>query len=323
MTFRFGTFNLFQYCSPPNSWYIKKDKFTPDNWKIKNSWIKSQIIAMNCDIIGFQEVFSIDELKLLCQELGYNYFLSVDTPKVNKKKANIFISTVLALASKYPIIGHKKVRYDISSIKRHSFKGIFSFSRVPIKAIIELPNKNKIAVYVNHFKSNRLNEFEFIFNKNTTMEEKIQKTKESLEKNYSPSLQQRLCETSSLYFDIKESKIPTIFLCDLNDKEFSLCIDALTKGKYHNQKNKDILYDAYYYFKEEIYNPHPEQKEIKRKASSYFQGYGNVLDYIFVSDDLKDKITAYKVFDEHLQKNSDGSLLQSDHAQVVCEIKID
>ncbi len=323
MKFRFGTFNLFQYCSPPNSWYLKKDKFTLDEWKSKNDWIKSQITLMNCDVIGFQELFSTNELKQLCQELGYDYFLTVDTAKVNSKKPNIFISTIVALASKYPIISHKKVRYDISSIKKHFFKGVFSFSRTPIKAIIELPNKSKIAVYVNHFKSNRLNEFEFIFNKSTSLEEKIEKTKESIKNNYSPSLQQRLCEVSSLYFDIKESKIPIIFLCDLNDKEFSLCIDALTNSKYHNNKNKSLLFDAYYYFKNEIYNPHPEQKEIKRVPTSYYQAYGNVIDYIFVSNELKDKISDYKVYDEHLQKSLDGSLLQSDHAQVVCEIEID
>lgn len=323
MNIKFATFNLFQFSAPPYSFYIKKDKFKEEEWSKKVKWIKEQLLKLDADIIGFQELFSIDELKKICKDIGYEYFLIVDTPKTDKKNQNIFITTVVALASKYPIISHKKVRYDIASIKKHSFKGTFAFSRVPIKAIIELPNRTKIAVYVNHFKSNRLNEFEFIFNKNTTLEEKIEKTKESLEKNYSPSLKQRLCETSSLYFDIKESKIPTIFLCDLNDKEFSLCIDALTNGKYHNEEDKITLYDAYYHNKEEIYNPHPEQNEIKRVPTSYYQGYGNVIDYIFVSKELKDKIISYKVYDEHLQKNPNGSLLESDHAQVLCEIKID
>jgi len=321
MNIKFTTFNLFQFTAPPYSYYIKKDKFTKEEWSQKTSWIKKQILEIEADIIGFQEVFSINELKEICLELGYNYFLTVDTPKTNKKNPNIYISTVVALASKYPIISHKKVRYDLASIKRHSFKGTFAFSRVPIKAIIELPNKTKIAVYVNHFKSNRLNEFEFIFKKESSLEEKILKTKESLEKGYSPSLQQRLCETSSLYFDIKESKIPTIFLCDLNDKEFSLCIDALTNGIYHKKNGNQILFDAYYFYKEETYNPHPEQKEIKRVPTSYYQGYGNIIDYIFVSNDLKDKITSYKVYDEHLQKNPNGSLLQSDHALVTCQIE--
>lgn len=320
MNIKFATFNLFQFVSPPNSWYIKKDKFTNEQWLEKTAWIKNQIKTLDAHIIGFQEVFSIDELKDICNNLGYKYFLTVDEPKKNKKNPNVFISTVVALASKFPIISHKKVRYDLASLKKHQFKGIFAFSRVPIKAIIELPNKEKIAVYVNHFKSNRLNEFEFIFNKNSSFEEKIEKTKESIKNGYSPALQQRLCEASSLFFDIKQSKLPTIFLCDLNDKEFSLCIDALTNEKYHNEGDDFILFDAYYFFEEDIYNPHPEQKEIKRVPTSYFQGYGNIIDYIFVSNDLKDKIISYKVLNEHLKKNQDGSLLESDHAQVLCTI---
>ena len=33
------------------------------------------------------------------------------------------------------------------------------------------------------------------------------------------------------------------------------------------------------------------------------------------------EVTSYEVLDKHLQKNQNGSLLNSDHAQVVCEIK--
>jgi hypothetical protein len=81
------------------------------------------------------------------------------------------------------------------------------------------------------------------------------------------------------------------------------------------------LHDASYEYKHEDYNPHPEAKEPVRKPTSYFLGNGNVLDYIFISDDLKDKVTNYAVLDAHLRDNKDGSLLKSDHAQVVCELR--
>lgn len=325
MNIKFATFNLFQFTAPPFSWYFKKDKFTQEQWEEKVSWIKEQIKILDADIIGFQEVFSIEELKELCKELGYEYFLSVDKPKINTKNPTIYKTTVLALASRFPIISNKNVRYDLASIKKHNFKDKFAFSRIPIKAIIELPNKIKIAVYVNHLKSNRLNEFEYIFKKDTTLKEKIKKTKVALENDFSSVLKQRLIEASSLYMEIKESKIPTIFLCDLNDKEYSMTIDALCNKAYHEESQDDeyILFDAYYHHEEEIYNPHPEQKSIERTPTSYHFSDGNVIDYIFVSNDLKDKIISYKVFDEHLKRNQNGSLLESDHAQVVCEIDID
>ncbi len=330
MKLRFATFNLFQFVEPPYSWYIKKDKFSDTQWQEKISWIKKQIIDMDCDIIGFQEVFSKEALKDLTKELGFEYFVTVQDAKLSKTNPSVYISTTVALASKYPILQTQKVKANAPSIVKHEFKGQFKFSRNPIKALIELPNKKQITVYVNHFKSNRLNEYEYIFTKNDSISEKKEKVKESLEKDYSKSLKQRLCETSSLYYDIKKTKTPIIFMCDLNDKEFSISIDALTNKAYHEKrdKNKFVLNDSYYLYDKKIYNPHPEQKEIKRAATSYYQGYGNVLDYIFVSKEFNKKnknhiakITSYEIFNKHLEHNHDGSILQSDHAQVVCEVE--
>lgn len=332
MTIRFGTFNLFQFCAPPYSFYIKKDKINSDEWQEKTTWLKKQIKKMDCDIIGFQEVFSHKELEELTKELGFKYYVNVDEPKKDEQNDNVYVSTTLALASKYPIKNTKEVKVHVPSIKKLNFQGHFKFSRKPIKALIELPNGLDITFYVNHFKSNRLNEFEYVFKKETTLKEKKSQVKEALENNYSKALKQRLAETSSLYFDMQKTKTPIVSVCDLNDKEFSLSIDALTNSLYHNEnleKEFHILFDAYYLFEKKIYNPHPEQKEIKRTPTSYYQGYGNVIDYIFVSRKFNKKskkaigkISSYEIHDEHLQQNHDGSILQSDHASVVCEVEL-
>ena len=52
----------------------------------------------------------------------------------------------------------------------------------------------------------------------------------------------------------------------------------------------------------------------------YPSKFSSQLKIIFVSKELKNSIKNHKVIDEHLQKNQNGSLKQSDHAQVVCEI---
>jgi len=328
MKLKVGTFNLFQFCAPPYSWYIKKDKFNENEWATKKQWIKKTILEMDCHIIGFQEVFSQNELEELVKELGFEYFVTVEKAK-EKKSKNIFTTTTLALASKFPIKELQDIKPHGKSILKYQYEGHFKFSRTPIKAIVELPNNLDIAVYVNHFKSNRLNEFEYIFNKDTTLNEKKQKVKEALEKNYSPALKQRLCETSSLYYDFRKTKKPIICMCDLNDKEFSLTIDVLTNNAYHQEleKNFFLLFDAYYINNEKIYNPHPEKKP-QRVPTSYYQGKGNVIDYIFVSREFNEKskkslgkVSSYKVYDNHLKDNKNGSLLQSDHAQIVCEIE--
>lgn len=330
MKIRLGTFNLFQFVEPPYSWYVKKDKFTTEQWAEKTMWIKKQIEKMDCDIIGFQEVFSKEALQKLLFDLGFKYFETVDSARVKKENEKVYISTTVALASKYPIKSLEDVEPNIASIKKHDFKGFFNFARIPLKARIVLPDDKELLVYVCHLKSNRLNEFEYIFNKDDILKHKKESVQKALKEGYSEALKQRLCEASSLFFDINKSKsTPTVLMGDLNDKEFSLTIEALTNKTYHyeSRKNNYLLQDAYNLCEKKIYNPHPEQKEIKRPATSYFAGKGYVLDYIFVSNYFnknnlhhKAEITSYEVLDEHLQKNQNGSLLESDHSTVVCEI---
>ena len=330
-TLRIGTFNLFQFVEPPYSWYEKESTFSKGRWAQKTSWIKNQIKEMNCDIIGFQEVFTADALEQITKELGFDYFITVDNAKVAQEDSEVFVTTTVALASKYPVLEVLDVPIDENCILKHNHEGVFKFSRKPIKALIELPTKKQITVYVNHFKSNRENELEYIFTKNHTLEEKKEKTKNALQENISKSLKQRLCETSSLFYDFKKVTTPIISMCDLNDKEYSLTIDALTNELYHDDKSENsyLLHDVYDLVDKKIYNPHPEQKEIKRIPTSYFEGRGNVLDYIFVSKDFDDKekksigkVNSYEVFNKHLHNNPHGSLLESDHAQVVCEIEL-
>ena len=97
MKIRLGTFNLFQFVEPPYSWYVKKDKFNKSKWIEKTQWIKNQIIQMNCDVIGFQEVFSRNALKDIVNDLGFNYFETVDIAKTSKESSSVYISTTVAI----------------------------------------------------------------------------------------------------------------------------------------------------------------------------------------------------------------------------------
>ena len=314
MIIKIATFNLFQFCSPNFSFYTKKEKFQKEDWEEKKNWIKEQLQKMDCDIVGFQEVFSQEELKELVLECGFKEFVVSNKPKLDEKN-RVFKTTTVALASKFPI----------KEIKKVSKNENFTFAREPIKATISLKNDLDINVYVAHLKSNRLNEFEYKFTKDSTLEEKKSKLDIALKNNYSLSLKQRLNEAKVLHFDIKKQILPSILLCDLNDREFSITIDALTNKRfYKNELKKDdfILFDSYDIAPKKVYNPHPEFKGFKRVPTSYFVGHGNTLDFIFVSKDLENSVKNHKVFDEHLQKNRNGTLKQSDHAQVVCDIEI-
>jgi len=317
MKIRVGTFNLFQFVEPPYAWYNKKDKFNTSQWSQKRAWIRDQILRMECDLIGFQEVFSQAALKELVHELGFAYFETVDHAQLSEHDKMKYISTTVALASKYPITHIEPVR----GITSCGSEASFAFARLPIKASIILPSTQEMVVYVCHLKSNRLNEFEYLFNQSHTLSEKKAKVTKSLEEHRAKALQQRLCEAIALFEDIQHSqKRPTVLLCDLNDKEFSLTIDALCNPMYHHPQSQEpqVLKDAYYCYEAPLHNPHPEAKIPARKATSYFLGRGNVLDYVFISEEWQ--VTGYEVLDEHLHQHGINLLLKSDHAQVVCEL---
>ncbi len=318
MNIKLATFNLYQFVAPPYAWYTKKERFTPEQWLEKTAWIKSQILKMDCDIIGFQEVFSRDALERLVKELGYDYFETVDEAKLHKKT---YLSTTVAIASKYPIKKIQRVRVHIPSFEKHAFVGHYAFARVPIKATIVLPHEQELVVYVAHLKSNRLNEFEYKFRAEHTLEHKQKSVAKALEGTKETSLHQRLCEASSLFFNMKKLKDkPIVLLGDFNDKEFSLIFDALVNPKYYDAKSQEevLLKDASYEYRQIEANPHPEAKEPQRKATSYFLGKGNVLDYVFISKHFE--LKKYVVLDEHLKEHGTDLLLKSDHAQVVCEV---
>ncbi len=332
MTLRFATFNLFQFAAYPYSYYTKKGRFSQVKWKTKILWVGEQIIKLNCDVIAFQEVFSTYELEELVKSLGFKYFATVQVPKKSLTNDKVFISTTVALASKYEITDISTVKAHGKSLKDLNFKTHFTFARLPIKAKIKINDKTSIFVYVAHFKSNRENEFEYIFCKNDSLEYKKEQSKKALDFGKALSLEQRLAEASSLFFDMKKIKgTPIVFMCDLNDKEFSLVHEALRNKSYYTNKNTNdyLLYDTYDLYKKKVYNPHPEAKEIKRAATSYYQGNGNVLDYIFVSKHFKNdsannifKISSYEVFDSHIKESIKSNLLKSDHAQVVIECEL-
>ena len=83
----------------------------------------------------------------------------------------------------------------------------------------------------------------------------------------------------ALHFDIKKI-LPSILLCDLNDREFSITIDALTNKRfYKNELKKMILYFliAMILLQKKFTILTLSLKASKRTPTSYFVGHGNTL----------------------------------------------
>ncbi len=149
MKIKVAIFNLFNFAEHSFYWYLKDNKYTytKTEWNDKLQWIYNQLSIMDADIVGFQEVFSVEALKMLSFNSGYQYFTVVDVPKLRDDK--IYISSVVAIASKYPIKSVDQIK--ISPIIREDLhlESDFSFSRQPIKVKISFKNEEfSMFVYV-------------------------------------------------------------------------------------------------------------------------------------------------------------------------------
>ena len=150
---KIATFNLFNYLAPPNAYYDFEKIYTAQQWARKQRWIIDYLTHHQPDIIGFQEVFSIDSLKDLVGGQGYNYFAVVDAPEVIDDF--IYKRPVVAIASKYPIIEVAAVEHDSDLAIELGLNSDFTFSRKVLRATLTLPHIGNTDCYVVHFKSKR------------------------------------------------------------------------------------------------------------------------------------------------------------------------
>ncbi|MEF1262601.1 endonuclease/exonuclease/phosphatase family protein, partial [Vibrio harveyi] len=149
----FATANLFNFVAPPGAYYDFENIYSLDDWQDKLTWTKSQLEQLAPDVIGLQEVFSIEETKAFFTTMGYQHFASVDTPHIEGDY--IYSRPVVAIASRFPIESYEAVTFDKETLNAFGDFSAPPFSRKPIRAIIVHPIIGHIAIYVTHLKSQR------------------------------------------------------------------------------------------------------------------------------------------------------------------------
>lgn len=148
-----ATFNLFNYLEPPNAYYDFEKIYTAEQWGRKQRWIVDYLNEYAPDVVGFQEVFSIESLKALMALQGYAHFAVVDTPEVVDDF--IFKRPVVAIASKFEIVDVAAVKHSNALASDLGLCSDFTFSRKVLRATISLPHVGNTDCYVVHFKSKR------------------------------------------------------------------------------------------------------------------------------------------------------------------------
>ncbi|WP_020561204.1 endonuclease [Thiofilum flexile] len=341
---KFATFNLYQFLKPPFFWYerLAANTYTAEEWEQKRHWVLQRLRQMDADVVGFQEVFSVPELKALAEQAGYTTFIHVDEPAALAEDAEVYIKPVVALAAKFPIQGLQTVSIPAAVLSDLRLTSDFHFSRQPICVTFDAPDLGVVQAYVVHLKSKRpiLPPTE-PYPDDMPWLDRIQHTMQQLSRGNIAALLQRGAEATILYHHISEAllnqeRLSVVVMGDLNDEEQSIPVAALTMS--------DRVYEAggvdYTHWPEEAkgylhrfrlqdtFNLALNMRNRKRPYTHIFRGDGTVLDYILVSNNLSShnpnacaEVAHYQVLHDHLDNDGIPNRLQSDHGQVKVDIR--
>ena len=320
---KIATFNLFNYLEPPNAFYDFERIYSTEQWRKKQQWITDYLSEHRPDIIGFQEVFSTESLKVLVTAQGYNYFAVVDQPQVIDDF--IYRSPVVAIASRYPIIGITAVQPNNELAQKLGLANDFSFSRKVLRATITVPHLGHCDCYVVHFKSKRsmieLDEKSKGFSAEKTI---IESLKAQVAGSWGSTVQ-RGSEATLLMMDMIERRettgYPMVLMGDFNNTLTDGVLKHLLTHtlRFVSSIDRDAylakycLYDAWDLFQLAIINEQDTAQDtttiIKtvRTPTHYFGGGSSVLDYILLScefdasyHDSLYQVSAYDTYDRHL-----------------------
>ncbi len=337
--FKVCTFNLFNYVLPPDAFYESENIYTKPKWRKKEGWISQQLLQLSPDIIGFQEVFSPEALKVLVSKHNLPYFVTVSEPGI--RAHHVYDKPVVALASRFPILSAEAVTVTPEVITALKLQDDFQFSRPPIRAEIQIDGFSSVLVYVVHLKSKRS---QLESSSNETEDEFTDISESILAQVHGrwASTIQRGTEATLIFQDIIQQmrvrERPVVLLGDLNDTLESPALQPLIGGQNIDKLDGKYVSDMTLSRRRAIqrfslYDAFELQKTTEsneRKSTHYFANRGSVLDYILLSKDFKldydhrlGSVASYQVSDGHLiNPHHDNDAECSDHAPVMVDIEI-
>lgn len=339
---KFATFNLYQFVETGYYWYErdKHNAYTQDEWAQKKRWVRQRLVDMDADVVGFQEVFSIDALRNLCKAAGYPHFVVVDESACLPDEPDVYVKSVVALASRFPVTAVHPLTIPEAFRQELPIDEHFRFKRTPVCAVLEIPDFGQVKVYVSHLKSKRPASLDMVYGDKVKWRHRVFDTLQRLSRGTIASLLQRGLEATLLYHDIargleRDRVLPVVLLGDLNDTQNSVPIAALTMqerifsigsvepedwpegigGWLHDYRLADTFRLA------------ANMRHRVRPFTKIYRGGGSVIDYVLVSNALNPKnpharaeVSHYQVWNEHLDEDGVNNRLQSDHGQVCVEL---
>lgn len=299
--------------------------YTPDEYKRKIEWTAHQLDMMECDLIGFQEIFHAQACLDALAETGR---LKNATLIVRGETGN---SPVVGLATTFPVVSARSIK-KIPSTAQISVSGgsipITDFSRPVLHAVVAIHGV-EVDVWVTHLKSKR----------------PILATGEDRHDLFASavgdarSLVYRATEAAGLRHLIvanrRRTKRPCIVIGDMNDDPRAVPTQIIAGSdpwkKLPDKRKREIwrfrLWDVV-----EL-----KERRVLDDCGHYthiFNGHYDRLDGIFVSNDFHPECPArigrveeVRVFNDHLRdatiSHVDQPRWESDHGQVTAHVALE
>ncbi|MEO5932258.1 MAG: endonuclease/exonuclease/phosphatase family protein [Duganella sp.] len=156
---RFATFNVCNLSQPGAKLYDNLAPLTPDDYQAKVLWTARQLDQLDADVIGLQEVFSMEALRDVLahsrryQEASLSGFDPAPDPHTGEPR----LTPQVALISRLPLAApaHAYQLFPEGVAMPEGNRDPDRFARAPLHAQVLLPDRRVIDVLVIHLKSKR------------------------------------------------------------------------------------------------------------------------------------------------------------------------
>lgn len=323
-TFKIGTFNLLNLALP-NVVFYGRERYTPEEYGKKISWIATQLDRMRADIVGFQEVFHQEALQQTLKQSSFCrdfHFVVADA---------VEDSPAVALASRFPILAATSIR-EFPAAAQLEIEGatipLTRFARPVLSVRLRLSDAVECTVLVVHLKSKRP-----IVPDGVDRYDPVEKAK-----GQARSLMLRAAEAIALRVLLMEvlqhRDHPVIVLGDMNDGRPAVTSQIISGEIPHRKlesEYKQKIWDVLLY--------HVKDIQARQSYSDFYythihNGHYESLDHIMVSQefvaqnpDRIGRVGYVSLFNDHLidetLSHEEVPKWQTDHGQVVASIELE
>lgn len=284
-----ATANLLNLALPNRVYYENRDPYDAEEYEQKIVWLANNLSVMQADVIATQEVWDEAALHDLAERIDTQYSF-VSAPNAENKIVNNFVeggaqgtpsvgflTRLKVLESEYFTRLSDSCAVDIPEI------GIYdTFARSPVLLTVETRQGRTIKLLNVHLKSKRP---KFLQDEHGNLLEDTNDARIRARARMR-SLFIRATEATAIrniiVDEIAKNRTPLILMGDVNDGSRSVTTQLMaeTSEVQYDRKSRDTaLFNAY-----EYQTKHKLGRDVG--FSHIFQGYPEVLDQIFVSEEL-------------------------------------